>query len=202
MWLVVGLGNPGVGYSRNRHNIGFMAVDAVARAYSFAPWRKKHHSQCAEGTLSGARVFLMKPETFMNDSGRAVADAARFYKVDPSHTIVLHDDIELLPGHVRLKQGGGHAGHNGLRDIDAHIGKAYWRVRLGVGRPHDKALVHNWVLSDFAKSDTEWLGAFLDAVSCHFPLILSEDHANFMNKVHLAVREITKKTRTSHNTES
>lgn len=201
MWLVVGLGNPGEAYARNRHNIGFMAVDEMSRVYSFSPWRKKHHGFCAEGTISGCRVLLVKPETFMNDSGRAVGDVARFYKVNPSHTIVLHDEIELLPGHIRLKQGGGHAGHNGLRDIDAHIGKAYWRIRLGVGRPHDKTLVHGWVLSDFAKSDTEWLDTFLDAVASYFPLVLSGDHANFMNKVHLSVRGTEKKTSPAHKTE-
>ena len=165
MFLVVGLGNPGSGYAANRHNIGFMAVDDLVRRHSFGPWRAKFQGQMAEGTIDGHKVLALKPQTYMNRSGGAVGEAARFFKIEPAHILVLHDELELPPGKLRVKRGGGHAGHNGLRDIDAHIGKDYLRLRLGIGRPHDKALVHNWVLSDFAKADQPWLADFLDAVA-------------------------------------
>ena len=188
MFLVVGLGNPGSGYAANRHNIGFMAVDDLVRRHSFGPWRARFHGQMAEGTIDGHKVLALKPQTYMNRSGGAVGEAARFFKIEPAHILVLHDELELPPGKLRVKRGGGHAGHNGLRDIDAHIGKDYLRLRLGIGRPHDKALVHNWVLSDFARADQPWLTDFLYAVAQHFGLLLKGDESGFMNKVTLAIR--------------
>lgn len=188
MLLVVGLGNPGSEYAANRHNVGFMAVDEIVRRHSFGPWRKKHQAEISDGQIGTQRVLALKPMTFMNRSGQSVAEVARFFKIAPENVFVLHDEIELPPGKLRVKLGGGHAGHNGLRDIDAHIGNAFWRVRLGVGRPHDKALVHNWVLGDFAKADQEWLGDFLSAVSDHIGLLLRGDDSGFMNRVSLATQ--------------
>lgn len=188
MFLVVGLGNPGSDYAANRHNIGFMAVDELVRRHSFGPWRKKYQGELSDGTIGSHRVLALKPMTFMNRSGQSVAEVARFFKIPPENVIVLHDEIELPPGKLRVKQGGGHAGHNGLRDIDAHFGNPYWRVRLGVGRPHDKALVHNWVLGNFAKSDQQWLEDFLGAVADHMGLMLRGDQSGFMNRVSLATQ--------------
>lgn len=188
MFLVVGLGNPGDQYAGNRHNIGFMAVDEIVRRHSFAPWRTKYQGLLCEGEIAGERVLALKPQTYMNNSGRSVGECARFFKIPPEHVIILHDELELPPGKLRLKRGGGHAGHNGLRDIDAHFGNDTWRVRLGIGRPHDKALVHKWVLSDFAKADAEWLAAFLDAVAKNFRLVVKGDHAGFMNRVSIATQ--------------
>ncbi|KJS44122.1 MAG: peptidyl-tRNA hydrolase [Rhodospirillaceae bacterium BRH_c57] len=188
MFLVVGLGNPGDQYAGNRHNIGFMAVDEIVRRHSFAAWRAKYQGLLTEGDIGGERVLMLKPMTFMNNSGRSVGECARFYKIPPENVIILHDELELPPGKLRLKQGGGHAGHNGLRDIDAHFDNNTLRVRLGIGRPHDKALVHNWVLSNFAKADQDWLDTFLDAVARNFRLIVKGDHAGFMNRVSLATQ--------------
>jgi PTH1 family peptidyl-tRNA hydrolase len=188
MFLVVGLGNPGSEYASNRHNIGFMAADELVRRHSFSAWRTKYQAQMADGTIGDDRVLLLKPMTYMNRSGQSVGDACRFYKIPPEKVIVFHDELELAPGKVRVKQGGGHAGHNGLRDIDAHIGKDYWRVRLGIGRPHDKALVHKWVLSDFGKADAVWLEPFLDAVARNTRALLTGDHSGFMNRVTLATQ--------------
>lgn len=188
MYLVVGLGNPGGEYARNRHNIGFMAVDDLVRRHSFGAWRGKYQGDLADGEIAGQRVLALKPMTYMNRSGQSVGACAKFFKIPPENVIVLHDEIELAPGKLRVKKGGGHAGHNGLRDIDAHIGRDYWRVRLGVGRPHDKALVHKWVLSDFAKAEQDDLEKFLDAVAANFPLLLKGDHGGFMNRVALATQ--------------
>lgn len=188
MWLVAGLGNPGAEYAENRHNIGFMAVDELVRRHSFSPWRNKHRGEMADGTISGQRVLVLKPMTFMNRSGQSVGDVARFYKIPLSNIIVLHDELELAPGRLRLKQGGGHAGHNGLRDIDAHLGNEYWRIRLGIGRPHDKAMVNKWVLGDFSKVDAVWLEPFLDALARNFRLVLDGDQAGFMNRVTTATQ--------------
>lgn len=188
MWLVVGLGNPGTDYAGNRHNIGFMAVDDLVRRHSFSGWRAKYSGELADGEIAGQRVLALKPMTYMNRSGQSVGEVARFYKIPPENIIVLHDELELPPGKLRTKLGGGHAGHNGLRDIDAHVGNAYWRVRLGIGRPHDKALVHHWVLGDFAKADEVWLDPFLQAVSKNIALLLKGDPAGFQNKVTLATQ--------------
>ncbi len=188
MFLVVGLGNPGATYAGNRHNIGFMAADSFVRRHSFGPWRSRYGSEMCEGSIAGEKVLVQKPQSFMNRSGQAVGEAARFFKVTPDHVIVLHDELELPPGKLRVKLGGGHAGHNGLRDIEAHLGHNTWRVRLGIGRPHDKALVHNWVLGDFAKADSDWLDPFLAAVAEHLPLLLAGQDSGFMNRVTLATQ--------------
>ena len=187
MLLLVGLGNPGSRYAGNRHNIGFMAVDEIVHRHSFGPWRRKFQSEVAEGRIGEAKVLAMKPETFMNASGQAVGEALRFYKLVPEAVFVLHDEIDLAPGKIRVKKGGGAGGHNGLRSIDAHIGKDYWRLRMGVGHPGDKDLVHGYVLRDFAKSDQIWLDKLIDAVGREIPLLLAGDHPAFMSKVALVM---------------
>ncbi len=187
MRLVVGLGNPGAGYARNRHNIGFMAADEIVRRHAFSPWRGKFQAEIADGTVGGEKVIVMKPLTYMNLSGQAVGEAVRFYKILPKDVIVVYDEIELTPGKLRVKQGGGHAGHNGLRSLDQHIGKDYWRVRLGVGRPATKEQVANYVLHDFAKADEAWLEPLLTSVATHLPLLVKGNEGGFMNKVTLDI---------------
>lgn len=187
MRLVVGLGNPGAGYARNRHNIGFMAADEIVRRHAFSAWRNKFQAELADGTLSGEKVIVLKPLTYMNLSGQAVGEALRFYKILPKDVIVIYDEIELPPGKIRVKQGGGHAGHNGLRSLDQHIGKDYWRVRLGVGRPPQKEQVANYVLHDFAKADEAWLTPLLDSVATHLPVLVKGNEGGFMNKVTLDI---------------
>ena len=188
MRLFVGLGNPGAKYARNRHNIGFMAVDEIARRHGFAPWRRRFQGETSEGTLGTERVILLKPTTYMNDSGRSVQEAASFFKIAPGDTTVFHDELELPPGKVRVKIGGGIAGHNGLRSISAHIGNEYRRVRLGIGHPGVKELVHGHVLSDFAKADNDWVTTLCDAVAEHAALIVKGTDATFANRVHLAMQ--------------
>jgi len=183
MLLLAGLGNPGPRYANNRHNIGFMAVDEIVRRHSFSPWRSRFQADCAEGTLAGEKVLAMKPQTYMNESGRAVGEAVRFFKLTPEQVIVLYDEIDLAPGKLRVKQGGGSGGHNGIRSIDAHIGNAFWRVRLGVGHPGHKDLVHHHVLSDFAKADKAWLEKLLDAVASEIPLLAGGEAPSFMSRV-------------------
>ncbi|MGE3145396.1 MAG: aminoacyl-tRNA hydrolase [Pseudorhodoplanes sp.] len=187
MLLFVGLGNPGARHAGNRHNIGFMAVDAIARRHGFAPWRRRFHGVATEGILGTEKALLLLPGTFMNESGRAVAEAANFYKLDLSGIVVVHDEIELPPGKVRVKVGGGIAGHNGLRSISAHVGNDYKRVRIGVGHPGDKDLVHAHVLSDFAKSEKPWVEALCEIVAEHAVLLARGEDARFQNKVHLAM---------------
>lgn len=187
MLLVVGLGNPGVGYARNRHNIGFMAVDAIAARHRFAPFRRRFHGEAAEGGAGGRKVLILKPMTYMNESGRAVAAAAGFYKIPPGDVLVFHDELDLAAGKVRCKTGGGHAGHNGLRSLHAHIGADYRRVRLGIGHPGDKDRVIGHVLKDFAKADDAWLQPLLDAIAEFFPLLADGDDAAFMSKVALTL---------------
>src|SRR5215470_13892245 len=165
MLLLVGLGNPGSRYAGNRHNIGFMAVDAIAKRHGIGPWRRRFQGVAAEGPLAGERVLMLLPGTFMNESGRAVAEAANFYKLGVGDIVVFHDEIELPPGKVRLKIGGGNAGHNGLRSISEHLGNDYRRVRIGVGHPGVKELVHGYVLSDFAKSERPWVEALIGIVA-------------------------------------
>ncbi len=183
MLLVVGLGNPGTGYAKNRHNIGFMAVDEVVRRHGFSRWRTRFQSEIAEGTVGSDKVLVLKPMTFMNESGRAVAEAARFYKIHPIDVLVFHDELDLAAGKIRVKTGGGHAGHNGLRSIQAHIGPDYKRVRMGIGHPGDKAKVTGHVLKDFTKADQEWLDTLLDAVGRHFELLTEDRDSDFMSKV-------------------
>jgi PTH1 family peptidyl-tRNA hydrolase len=187
MLLLVGLGNPGPRYARNRHNIGFMAVDEIVRRHSFGSWRTRFQGQVAEGRIGGEKLMALEPQTYMNESGRAVGEALRFYKLDPEQVIVVHDEIDLKPGKVKVKRGGGPGGHNGLRSIDAHIGRDYWRVRLGVGHPGDKDLVHDHVLHDFAKADDSWLGKLLYAVAVELPVLLAGDERAFMSKVNQAL---------------
>lgn len=187
MRLLVGLGNPGSAHARNRHNVGFMAVDAIARAQRAAPFRRRFQGEAAEAVLGCERAILLKPQTFMNESGRAVAEAQRFYKVALGDVIVLHDELDLAPGKLRVKRGGGNAGHNGLRSITAHCGNDYRRVRLGIGHPGDKALVHRYVLSDFARAEEPWVEDLVGAVADHAALLAEGEDESFQNKVHLAM---------------
>lgn len=185
MKLFVGLGNPGAKYAQNRHNIGFMAVDRIAADHGFGPWRSKFQGSVSEGVLSGEKIILLKPETFMNRSGQSVGEAARFYKVDPSDIVVFHDEIDLAPGKLRVKQGGGHAGHNGLRSLHGHIGDAYGRVRMGVGHPGHKDAVATYVLKDFSKSDQAWLDDMLRGISDGAGALAQGDTGRFQNAVAL-----------------
>jgi peptidyl-tRNA hydrolase, PTH1 family len=185
--LVVGLGNPGPKYQANRHNIGFMAVDAIARRHGFGPFRSRFQGEIAEGVVDGVRVLVLKPMTFMNESGRSVAAAARFFKIPVETIVVLHDELDLAGGKIRVKDGGGHAGHNGLRSLHAHLGAEYRRVRLGIGHPGDKNRVVGYVLEDFAKADAAWLDPLLDAVADNFPHLAKGDASAFMSKVALAL---------------
>lgn len=181
MLLFVGLGNPGADYARNRHNIGFMAVDGIVRRHSFSPWRAKFHGQVCEGTIAGEKIVALKPETYMNDSGRSVAACAQFYKIEPKDLVVFHDELDLLPGKVRVKIGGGHAGHNGLRSIQAHLGPDFRRIRLGIGHPGAKERVTAHVLGDFAKVDRDWLEPLLDDVAASADRLVAGDDTGFMN---------------------
>lgn len=183
MLLLVGLGNPGPRHAQNRHNIGFMAVDEIVRRHSFAPWRKRFQAEVAEGRLGGEKALAMKPQTYMNESGRAVGEALRFFKLEPEQVVVLYDEIDLAPSKLRVKCGGGTGGHNGIRSIEAHIGKEFWRVRLGVGHPGQKDLVHSHVLNDFAKADQPWVEKLLDAVAVEIPSLAQGDAPRFMSRV-------------------
>lgn len=188
MLLLVGLGNPGARYAYNRHNIGWMALDDIVERHCFGPWRGKFQGQLAEGSLAGVKVWALKPTTFMNLSGQSVGAALRFYKLTPDQVMVLHDDLDLAPGKVRVKRGGGHGGHNGLRSLDQHIGKEYWRVRLGIGHPGHKDRVHGYVLSDFAKADEAWLDPLMEAVARAAPLLAEGHPDKFMTRVALETR--------------
>jgi PTH1 family peptidyl-tRNA hydrolase len=187
MLLVAGLGNPGAKYQGNRHNIGFMAVDAIHRRHNFSPWSKKFRAEISEGELGGAKTLLIKPQTFMNLSGESVGEALRFYKLQPSDLVVVYDELDLLAGKARLKTGGGHGGHNGIKSIDAHCGKDYRRLRLGIGHPGAKELVHNHVLGDFAKADRSWLEPLLDALADNAEMLTRGEDSQLMNKLALAL---------------
>ncbi len=187
MYLLAGLGNPGPKYAGNRHNIGFMAVDAIVRRHGFSPWRRRFQGAISEGVLGGEKVLALKPMTYMNESGRSVGEALRFYDIDPAQLIVLYDEIDLEAAKVRVKFGGGAAGHNGIRSIIAHAGPHFQRVRLGVGHPGERGLVHPHVLSDFAKTDRVWLEPLIDAVAEHAALLIAGAEGTFQNKVHLAI---------------
>ncbi len=188
MLLLVGLGNPGTRYTGNRHNVGFMAVQAIARRHNISPWRRKFQGVAVEGVIAEKRVLLLLPGTYMNESGRAVQEAARFYKVEPAQILVFHDELELSPGKVRVKTGGGNAGHNGLRSITAHIGNDYKRVRIGIGHPGDKNLVERYVLQDFAKDEWPWVEELCDVIADNAGLLAAGKDASFQNKVHLAMQ--------------
>lgn len=185
MKLFAGLGNPGAKYAANRHNIGFMALDRIASDHGFGPWQNKFQSEISQGRLGGEKIALLKPMTFMNLSGQAVGEAMRFFQIDPSDLVVFHDELDLAPGKLRLKQGGGHAGHNGLRSIHAHIGPDYARVRLGIGHPGHKDRVAPYVLSDFAKSDQVWLDDLMRGIADGAEALAKGDGARFSNAVAL-----------------
>src|SRR5674476_484490 len=187
MLLFVGLGNPGERYVGNRHNIGFMAVQAIAKRHDIAPWRRKFQGVAVEGTIGGEKLLLLLPGTFMNESGRAVAEAVHFYKLTLGDIVVFHDELDLPPAKLRVKTGGGNAGHDGLRSITAHVGNDYKRVRLGIGHPGDKDLVYHYVLGNFAKSEMGWVEAVCDAVARAAALLAAGQDASFQNKVHLAL---------------
>jgi PTH1 family peptidyl-tRNA hydrolase len=187
MRLLVGLGNPGARYSGNRHNIGFMAADAIVRRHSFSAIRERFHGLAAEGMIGGEKVLVLAPQTFMNDSGRSVQAAVQFFKLQPADVIVIYDELDLPLGKVKAKRGGGAGGHNGIRSIDAHIGAEYWRVRLGIGHPGQKELVKHYVLSDFFKEEQPLLQSVIDAVADAIPLMIAGEDGRFMNKVSLAI---------------
>ncbi len=186
MRLWVGLGNPEPNMARQRHNIGFMAVDRIAHRHGFSPWRQRFRGLASEGTIGGERIVLLKPLTYMNGSGESVQPATAFYKLEPNAITAFHDELDLVPGKVRVKRGGGAAGHNGLRSMDRMLGSPdYWRVRLGIGHPGDKARVLGWVLGDFAKADAAWLDGLLDSVSEAAPMLASDRPEDFMTRVAL-----------------
>lgn len=187
MKLFVGLGNPGAKYARNRHNIGFMALDQIASDHGFGPWRSKFQGQISEGRLGSAKILLLKPQTYMNNSGQSVGEALRFHKLAAADLTVFHDELDLAPGKLRLKTGGGHAGHNGLRSIHAHVGADYDRVRLGIGHPGHKDRVAAYVLHDFPKSDDAWLDDLLRGIGDGAPALAAGDGPRFQNAVALRV---------------
>ncbi len=186
MLIIAGLGNPGAKYAGNRHNIGFMAVDAIQRRHAFSPWSKKFKAEISEGELAGVKVLLIKPQTYMNLSGEAVGEAMRFFKLQPKDVIAIYDELDLLPGKARIKVGGGHGGHNGIKSLDAHCGKDYRRLRLGIGHPGDKERVHGYVLGDFAKADQSWLEPLLDALADNATMLVKGEDSQLMNKLALA----------------
>jgi len=187
MLLFVGLGNPGARYAGNRHNIGFMAMEEMARVYNAAPWRRRFQGAVTEVSIGSEKVLLLLPETFMNESGRAVQEAAQFYKIALKDIVVFHDELDLPPAKMRIKLGGGNAGHNGLRSISAHCGNEYRRVRLGIGHPGHKDAVHGFVLSDFSKGERDWVSDLCRAVADQAPLLVYGQDATFQSKVHLAM---------------
>ena len=187
MLLIVGLGNPGRRYAGHRHNVGFMAADELHRRQRFSAWRARFEGEISEGLLGGEKAYVLKPATFMNESGRSVGQAMRFHRLSPAGLVVIHDELDLPPGKMRVKTGGGHGGHNGLKSIEAHVGKEFRRIRIGIGHPGAKELVNGHVLHDFAKSDQDWIGPLLAAIADNAPLLAARDDASFMNRVHLAV---------------
>ena len=188
MKLFVGLGNPGSEYARHRHNVGFMAVDRIAGRHGLSPWKKRFHGLTCEGAIAGKRVVLLKPQTFMNDSGRSVGEACRYLKIAAGDIYVFHDELDLAPGKLKVKTGGGNAGHNGLRSISAHIGNEFARVRIGIGHPGVKELVYPYVLGDFAKAERPWVEALCGIIADNADLIARGEDSSFQNKVHLALQ--------------
>lgn len=187
MLLIAGLGNPGSQYAANRHNVGFMAADEIHRRHGFSPWTKKFQALIANGVIGGEKVILIKPQTFMNLSGQAIGEAMRFYKLALGDLVVIYDELDLPAGKVRVKTGGGSGGHNGIKSVDAHCGKDYRRVRLGIGHPGIKQMVSNHVLGNFAKADGIWLEPLLEALAANTELLVNKDDAGFMNRIALAV---------------
>jgi PTH1 family peptidyl-tRNA hydrolase len=183
MYLLVGLGNPGREYAQHRHNVGFMCSEEILKSYGFPPEKTKFSGHLTEGYIDHKKAYLFKPLTYMNRSGRAVMDVARFFKIPSDHIIVFHDDLDLAPGKIRVKQGGGHGGHNGLRDLDAHIGPAYWRVRIGIGRPLHKEAVMSYVLSNFSKEEHVWLDPLLSLLADEVHLLLTHSPEDYAAKV-------------------
>lgn len=188
MHLLVGLGNPGREYTQSRHNIGFRAAEEIAARFALSAPRSRFQGLVQEGIVDGDKVIVLKPNTYMNESGRSVGEAARFYKIDPADITVFHDEMDLAAGKVKVKRGGGSAGHNGIRSIDAHIGKDYRRVRIGVGHPGEKGRVHGHVLGNFAKADAKWVDPLLDAIAGAVPDLLRDDDSGFMNQIALATQ--------------
>ena len=189
MKLIVGLGNPGAQYARHRHNVGFLALDRIADRLRLGAWRKRFHGETAEGEIAGQRCILLKPQTFMNESGRAIGEAARFLKIEPDDVIVLHDELDLGPGKLKVKTGGGNAGHNGLRSTSQHIGNEFIRLRIGIGHPGHKDLVHGHVLHDFARQDDVWLDPLLDAIADALPHLVLGDQGRFMTEFSRLTRD-------------
>jgi peptidyl-tRNA hydrolase, PTH1 family len=187
MFLFAGLGNPGSKYANNRHNVGFMAVDEIVRRHSFSSWRKKFHAEISDGVLGGEKLLVMKPQTYMNESGRAVGEAMRFHNIPLENTYVFYDELDLEAGKLRVKTGGGAAGHNGIRSIAAHISADFKRVRIGIGHPGNKDMVMPHVLGDFAKQDRDWLSKLLEAIADEAPLLTSGQDEKFQSKVALAL---------------
>lgn len=183
MLLLVGLGNPGEKYARHRHNVGFMAADAIADGNGFGPARSKFQGEIRDGALGGEKALILKPQTYMNDSGRSVGEAARFYKIAPENVVVFYDELDLAAGKLRVKTGGGAAGHNGIRSIDSHIGNGFQRVRIGIGHPGDKSRVTNHVLGDFAKADEDWLAPLLAAIASEARFLTEPDGNRFATAV-------------------
>jgi len=195
MLIFAGLGNPGAQYANNRHNIGFMAADAIHRRHGFSPWSKKFQGLLADGTIDGEKIILIKPQTFMNLSGQCVGEAMRFYKLPPSALTVFYDELDLVAGKVRVKTGGGAGGHNGIRSLDQHVGKEFRRVRIGIGHPGVKELVHGHVLGDFAKADAAWVETLLEAIADNAGYIVKGDESGFMNRISLALAPAGKEPR-------
>lgn len=188
MRVILGLGNPGAGYAGHRHNVGFMALDRIAERAGIGPFRGRFQGMAAEGRLGDSRVLLLKPQTFMNESGRSARQAMNFYKFSPEDMVVLYDELDLAPGKLRIRQGGGAAGHNGIRSLIRECGAEFWRVRIGIGHPGRPERVHGHVLSDFAKADQAWLDPMLDAIGDNGDLLANADYSNFMNRVAMALQ--------------
>lgn len=182
-FLIIGLGNPGKDYARNRHNVGFMAVDRMTEDYGFFKTKKTMGGELSEGSINGQKVFLLKPLTYMNLSGECAGQVARFYKIEPKHIIAIHDELDLPLAKIRVKIGGGHGGHNGLKSLDAHIGKDYWRIRFGIAHPGDKDMVSDYVLGDFSKAEQKQVDAVIAEISRNIGVLLAGDEAGFMNKI-------------------
>ncbi|MCW5713495.1 MAG: aminoacyl-tRNA hydrolase [Bauldia sp.] len=194
MLLIVGLGNPGREYEKTRHNVGWMAVDVIHARHRFGPWKKRFQAETSDGMLGGEKALLMKPLTYMNESGRAVGEAARFLKIEPKDIVAIHDELDLPAGKTRIKSGGGGAGHNGIRSLTGHLGPDYRRLRIGIGHPGHRELVHSYVLHDFAKADTAWLVPLLDAIADNAEMLALGNDAGFATRIHLATNPPAEQT--------